>query len=1655
MYEVELNGNIYTFPHDPTSENLHELVARFGQKPKTSLWEDVQDVGRGVATGTTKAIDTVAKGVTQLAAGAVEPLSQETADDWRQRAQKFYEEQGARRKQEFGEVHTGAGEVSEGVSQGLAVIAGSVINPVAMAATVGGYAMGASTDVMDNLNKKGVDPASSTRAAQIQAAGNAVLGLIPGFGPVKGALMNWATGQLSDMATYEYLVQNGHQEAADVVIGKRGLIDKQGLIDVLVGGVGGKLGTQQAKSDNSKPTDTGAKSKEILEQRRQQADETPPEQTGHESPEQIAYYKQLAEQRAQEMRDTPIPMGMDGFRVEDSQAIQRTEDAKQTAGILSLVDDVPAHKPAPEVEAIDFPLRQEVLDKPHMKAAIARFQKRAAEAQSAEAKQKVENDFAKFMRKYGVDEAADAHGLRRMLYEPQLRNPMGIRKSGELNLSKTDMEGPGIDYNSRLRDPRQGHHTDPLLNEVTWLRQGADDTINLRRSLDEIANDPLNRRFGRSYGTILEKIAKYFEDNGINIRLQDQLRGNEAGVYRAYEGDVLISRRHNTNHTLLHELIHGMTARWLLMNPNHPLAKQLEKIRLDLIKKYGEEAYGLTNTRELLAEFNTNPKFRDMVGKPGLLRSLWNKLLTVMGFNPTESRLISRLNKMTDEIAAGNKKITDSEFRKWADTESHLKEEGVRDKIAKDFTSAMRGKPKPINADDLTDGAGKLRDASKSVVNKPTNSTHPLAKKDQQAEAYARGPLAGMKSWIPEDVSVESVLKAIKELPDISRQWWAIGGKEMVAQMKRNPAVYAIGSWFSKSRARAELYDREYVRPLEHELNKLFNLKTKEGKTQAADLMDILKNEMFMRQRHTDNELAQLLNPKQADVYKTMRTEFDRALDSLNEARLTLGMSPIKPHEAYVASSWGGNWRTPVYALARDAEGNIKIGADGKPEVKLVWWIAEHSKAKAKHALEYLKANEPDIVADRAEVDYDNRFFITEGAGAMAGYKEMVDILGKNDPLVDRLKSIYEGKVQEEGSKALGHHKHFEPKAGIRGFLGDRPWVNNASDVKDFFGAQMSYLRNSHLYTEQLLATDKVKKILTDTDLQQSHPNLLAWTKDMVETERGFATEKAIKHVENSLSKWFGESMDIFPKLTGWMPTDVSSVNTGLGVAKSFFYTTKLGIFNVPFAVMSIVQPVFTMPHHVRLTAEGYKSNPIVTLFDSIRGAATTAMMDVVGDFSGANLKKVRESLPEHLQDAYRYMEDNGMIALNQYSEVGGRSPNETKVMAALNWTITAPERIARTTAFMGYVSHLHQSGKFSDRMELFQKAEQLTNMSMANYKHTERAHAFNELGTSGNALATLQTFKINQLNQLWDFGKDIGLNPTSPKAYAPLMTMMAIQLTMAGAMGFYGLQNVEWIWDNLKRGYIGMGGTDPKIIEFSPKLFMLQHMGPVSAMGMFSQVMADTNYSSRLDAGTILDPSFGGMLPFAGDIGKQIGDMGNAFVDRTAEGRDRALYSVMPSSLKGFAEMNLPTMTDKQGNAFSPDNPKEMLYRRTESDKTKRSIPFHGVPSVKESATKDVEYRSKNAQKLIEKARTNLSEKFEQAIRLEDTKKVDEIIQKYAKLGGDPEQLFKQLPQDVLKRALTMREQMLFQIAKGSLTIQQADKFNRYNEATKNVQGW
>lgn len=789
-------------------------------------------------------------------------------------------------------------------------------------------------------------------------------------------------------------------------------------------------------------------------------------------------------------------------------------------------------------------------------------------------------------------------------------------------------------------------------------------------------------------------------------------------------------------------------------------------------------------------------------------------------------------------------------------------------------------------------------------------------------------------------------------------------GATSAAYNRNSTAVRLTSRLVQNAEKRADLNIKEHV------LHKPIKSMKWMSRESIATVSELMKAEMIEGKRFDGPTLAKHLTADQQVAYQHLREMQDAALKAQNEARALKGQKPITAVEAYMASRWKGDFRMPVH----DANG------------KLVWYLAADSKHGLDKQLAALQKEFPGLKPGKSHTVRS-----AKGGGDLSSvYSDIVDILGRDDPAVQKIKEAIEKEHAMDAEGFAGQTKHHKIKTGVRGYVGDRPGVDRVKDATALIDQQVQYAKNAFRWAEMQKAGQELKKILSDEKLATEQPNNMAYIRDYVQNALGVSEFKAIQHIEDGV-----RSFGVSP----------SSISKAVGNMKTFFLLQKLSV-SAGYTAANLIQTVNVIPYLADLRAKGYKGNPITSLVQGIADGLSLTSRHYLTD----GIKKV----DSFNKLAYKYAEDNGISARSAFDESPPTSEGPmAKGANALGKTMVMPEVLVRSTAFMTYVHMLKSSGIYGkDYGRLFQHAEELTNMSMVDYRSGERPMIFSKLGIAGNALNTLQTFPMSFFNQWRYFAKEAKNGNVSP-----FLSALAIQYAVAGAMGIPGFNDMDRLWETIKSQLPDKAWMKVKDIDI--KLWMMEHFGHASVYGALSEETG-VGLTSRVTAPSPVDMVGSPAAPVM-DIAKQLNSLGSLALDPTNETKQKqALYNSAPTGLQGLVETEVigPTRERSDGTKLYPKvrdlaSREGSPYARTEKDE---NIRRYGLRSQQEVKAMDEDYKKKSKKAEVQDRLSTLPAKMYDAIRRGDTEDAKEYMRIYTTLTG------KQIPKQSIQ-ALIMKE--------------------------------
>lgn len=831
-------------------------------------------------------------------------------------------------------------------------------------------------------------------------------------------------------------------------------------------------------------------------------------------------------------------------------------------------------------------------------------------------------------------------------------------------------------------------------------------------------------------------------------------------------------------------------------------------------------------------------------------------------------------------------------------------------------------------------------------------------------------------SFIPKNPEVADVLtKALSEGKDGKLWTYMQSGATSAAMKTGSAAIKAASEIVQNSLKRADLAIRNSVFPAEASLRKLKGMEIEE-------LSTLFKDEMFNGERYDGDILAKHLTVKQLEAYRNMRDLFDKTLDVQNEARLAKGQDPISPREAYLSSRWQGDFRRPIYELVVNPDGTPKLNKEtGLQEQKLVWYLAANSRMGLESQTKALIKEFPDLVVDKSKDKVVRSS--TSKTDLQSAYSTMLDILGRDDPAVDKLRQAIQDQVVSESELTLAQKKHFEKKGNIRGFVGDRPGFTGSKEATAMFQQQIQYAKNAFKWSEMQTAGDSIKELISSPELQKQQPNNVKYIREYYKNAVGMGESAVFKAIDDSIRTGLGIS-----------PSEVSRV---VGNIKSVFIMQKLAA-SAGYTAANMMQTTNVLPYLMNLRGQGYKGNPAVAIAVGVPAGLAMGVSHYMKALGGEYLS----ALPnQFMRDAFQYAEDNGVTARSVYDEAPLTTNNKVFDAAAFTarFTMAFPETVVRSTAFMTYAQMLKDSGKFTDQSKLFQMAEELVNKSMVDYRESERALLFSKAGTTGNFLNTLQTYPISFYNQ-WAYmaGEAMKGRP------AGLATMMALQYAIAGAMGLPGFDDADKLYRWMRDEFVSTSTWNKmaKSPFFSdPKLWMMENFGDAAVYGALSD-QTGIGMTSR-----VASPGMGAMLQSpAGpvmDLGKQAINLGKAVTDPTNPTKwAQSAMSSVPVGLQGLLE-TAPFMKDHTYVERPDGTPvfmktSDLADRKGGYARTPEEVDVRkwGVRSQAEVKARDVGYATSSANMSLTRRGGELIDQYYDAARNGNVKRATELATLY-----------------------------------------------------------
>ena len=834
------------------------------------------------------------------------------------------------------------------------------------------------------------------------------------------------------------------------------------------------------------------------------------------------------------------------------------------------------------------------------------------------------------------------------------------------------------------------------------------------------------------------------------------------------------------------------------------------------------------------------------------------------------------------------------------------------------------------------------------------------------------------------DVIAEATRPGITDIPIDRNSAWGtasanlqMGASGVAKKFQEQSLLRGVNSFLSDSWRKSNFQISKIVNPLIKMNNKL-------TPKELTTVDSVLRLENGRKKLFTEDQLrASGMNEKQIATYTMFRDAFNSTYEFQNKQLERMNEPKLTKEDYYYSARRQGDWHSPITKDRIGADGKPIIDpVTGKPKQDLVWYIRSVTAKEGRKAIAYLNDNFPELNIDdstkptfRGDKKNPNR-----PQDVASSYRDMQEFM-KDDPNTSHaIKEAMENFYTEKGVSSLGQNKHFLDKTGIRGFEGDQPWLSPEENANRGANSQIHYLKNAIKWSNTQEAVANIKQVLANPDVIKTQPNAVALSQKLMNRELGLDGAMG-----SGLENWAAQAMK----------TSRGSIMRGIGAAKSGMYIQTLG-GNAMYSIAAMAQSMTVPFEHILMSKSGYEigaKGVAKSVAFGLSDGSAGIMAHIAHEAGAAKLDDfiANSGMTSIGKEGLRYMENSGIVRRNSMERTDKISPvsNVDKTVAGMGWTISQPERMGRTLAFMSFVHHLDATGKFAnDHNALFQEAELWTDRAMGSHKSFDRPMLVDKMGSSGQLGYVYQSFKFKNAHDVNIAARELGRGDARPLAalvlsYAAIGGLMAIPLVRE----LDGIVNgVKWMTAHLKPDmYAEIKDMDLRqaLLGHLPDTKILRQMGMNSDTSLQS---LGTNGVLGEATGLNIGPHASAQVldtehPWAnipGAVAVQEGkEWGSAVLAALHLGNSNVategLYKNMPPVIRGQMETTGGQFFgikkgDNPGNQVYK-NPNDMTsgqtlpYRRNADDESKR---FFGMTSAKEGNQRETWYRNQTDEQNI-----------------------------------------------------------------------------------------
>lgn len=573
-----------------------------------------------------------------------------------------------------------------------------------------------------------------------------------------------------------------------------------------------------------------------------------------------------------------------------------------------------------------------------------------------------------------------------------------------------------------------------------------------------------------------------------------------------------------------------------------------------------------------------------------------------------------------------------------------------------------------------------------------------------------------------------------------------------------------------------------------------------------------------------DNEgtgatLPDTFSPNARKINDALNKGDEHLLAKMNEVLARDGKKPIKNIDNHMVHYWSGPYRAYVYI--KTPEGGSRLG----------FFVSEKTHGDAMKAMKWIKENIPNVDLEKTN---GVKFVKSDARGRSSMFDHLLDLTNNTDAAVADALQAFKERVQSVQERHLGEQNRQKHRAGVKGFLGNKPWMTEGRNYAD----AVESIRTKYDAGYQWVAAQEIR--------QQMEPVLTAQQEGKIHV--GEALSLGQKYVDHALGKNLDTSaitkmMDYLEDIS---PRGIGATRRGVTTMQHVFSRVTLPYLLAlkgTQAVQSILQVgQATIPrmlemqkvyngdfHHIATSLAQGSMDGMFQFVNTVTNRKFEGISRQLMQLADTDFSPTTQAIHNAIRDldvARISLSDTGVSKEGGFWKSWGNAAAEGFLDAPMNLF----EGPTRTWAFSAFVRQAVKDGfKLEDAIKLGR--EQMD--TMVNYNPEAGAMGLANLGIVGQEARGLHTFMVNYYTQLSRYGK-MAIE-SGGKDTAPLLSYLAITFALGGAVGFIGADLADWLLDGLKAGARGTQADSPELQKFNVRQWLMENAPDVVSVGPLS----------------------------------------------------------------------------------------------------------------------------------------------------------------------------------------------------------------------------